>query len=409
MKISKITKLTGYSRNTIQYYTCIGLLMPLQKGADHDYTQREVDDLAYIEKLKAMSFSIKDIQAIIRLKRLSNWHEPATRESFKTLLDSQKNKVQERIINLEKALQCIEEEKENLLKIQDRPIRLGIPISAVGLLACPHCHNSLHLSNAEITYPYIFNGQLSCECGYQAAIIDGIIDTGNRYGGFHDSPDLDRHLYEGMPDEFYKYFHKIADSHVQTLNHMDLSGKVVMENRVNGYFFLYNHFKDLNNDCTYIITDKYLEIIQAYKERIERLGLPLNMVMIADNSMKFPLREKSVDVMISFFAGGEHQLYEEKSLAEEMQPYFKKMHQILGADICYERNSQSIKALHHKYPEGSCLTFIDGYTEKNLTSLGYKVNTQKLGTLYDTPDVFAFEAHKTGEPLYMEYYFSTRS
>lgn len=31
---------------------------------------------------------------------------------------------------------------------------------------------------------------------------------------------------------------------------------------------------------------------------------------------------------------------------------------------------------------------------KNLTSLGYKVNTQKLGTLYDTPDVFAFEAHK---------------
>lgn len=42
---------------------------------------------------------------------------------------------------------------------------------------------------------------------------------------------------------------------------------------------------------------------------------------------------------------------------------------------------------------------------KNLTSLGYKVNTQKLGTLYDTPDVFAFEAHKTGEPLYMEYYF----
>ena len=153
MKISKLTKLTGYSRNTIQYYTRIGLLMPLQKGADHDYTQREVDDLAYIEKLKAMSFSIKDIQAIIRLKRLSNWHEPATRESFKTLLDSQKNKVQERIINLEKALQCIEEEKENLLKIQDRPIRLGIPISAVGLLACPHCHNSLHLSNAEITYP----------------------------------------------------------------------------------------------------------------------------------------------------------------------------------------------------------------------------------------------------------------
>ena len=101
MKISKLTKLTGYSRNTIQYYTRIGLLMPLQKGADHDYTQREVDDLAYIEKLKAMSFSIKDIQAIIRLKRLSNWHEPATRKSFKTLLDSQKNKVQERIINLE--------------------------------------------------------------------------------------------------------------------------------------------------------------------------------------------------------------------------------------------------------------------------------------------------------------------
>ena len=73
---------------------------------------------------------------------------------------------------------------------------------------------------------------------------------------------------------------------------------------MNGYFFLYNHFKDLNNDCTYIITDKYLEIIQAYKERIERLGLPLNMVMIADNSMKFPLREKSVDVMISFLLEG---------------------------------------------------------------------------------------------------------
>lgn len=65
MKISKLTKLTGYSRNTIQYYTCIGLLMPLQKGADHDYTQREVDDLAYIEKLKAMSFSIMEDSMIL--------------------------------------------------------------------------------------------------------------------------------------------------------------------------------------------------------------------------------------------------------------------------------------------------------------------------------------------------------
>lgn len=68
MKISKLTKLTGYSRNTIQYYTCIGLLMPLQKGADHDYTQREVDDLAYIEKLKAMSFSIKISKQSLDLK-----------------------------------------------------------------------------------------------------------------------------------------------------------------------------------------------------------------------------------------------------------------------------------------------------------------------------------------------------
>ena len=71
--------------------------------------------------------------------------------------------------------------------------------------------------------------------------------------------------------------------------------------KMNGYFFLYKHFNRLPTDCLYIIVDKFPETLRTYKKLLEQLNLPLEILFIADNSVNYPLRERCVDLLISFF------------------------------------------------------------------------------------------------------------
>lgn len=57
----------------------------------------------------------------------------------------------------------------------------GIPLSFVNLLYCPKCHIPLEMKDVAIKKVYIQTGSLTCTCGYEAAIEEGIIITANLY------------------------------------------------------------------------------------------------------------------------------------------------------------------------------------------------------------------------------------
>lgn len=408
MKIGQMAKYCNVSKDTIQYYSKIGLLLPALQGGNYDFTDREIQDLLYIQKLKSMRFSLKEIQSVVQMRRLYSQNEPDFQRDYLNLLQQQCERINIEIAELEMANKQIQEESGMIQEHNGHRVRLGVPIQVLEYLECPHCSGALSLTEAEVSYPYVFEGKICCSCGYHIQITNGILDTGIRYTGTYDQPDLEQKLYKGLPDDFYKFFHKGADKCVSRMNRMDLKGKLVMENHINGYFFLYNHFQYLKNDCIYIITDKYLETLQMYKERIERLGLNLNILFIADAGMEYPLKKECIHLLVSFFSDGEHQLYFKDPLVVDTACYLAPEVQILGTSILFGNNSPSFRALQKKYPEGSAGAFREDLVKEYYRKCGYRLQWETLGTLNQTPNQFSFECHVNGEPLTLASYIATK-
>lgn len=406
MKISQLAEKYGIPKDTVQYYTKLGLLVPRQKGAGHDFTQREEEDLQYIQKLKTMQFSLKEIQQIMHLRRISNWNEPETVCDYLRMLDNRDQQISEDIRALEEARRLVAAERSTMEAPATQRTRLGVPLVALQYLVCPNCGRPLRLNEGEIMYPYVFGGHLDCGCGWSARIRDGVLDTGNRYTGLHDSPDLSRALYRGMPADFYRFMNLCADKLVTRMNGMDLSGKLVLETHVNGYSFLYNHLKELKNDCIYVICDKYVEIIRMYKDLLELLGVQLNILFIADASASLPLAKESVSLLISFFASGEHSLYFENMLVDDMERYLRPRAQVLGTQMIFP--ARTLGNLKKKYPEGG----LKGFTRKNHEDAfernSFRLEWEDVGSLLKTPDQFSFSCHVDGDPLVMSYFRAVR-
>ena len=114
MKISQLAEKYGIPKDTVQYYTKLGLLVPRQKGAGHDFTQREEEDLQYIQKLKTMQFSLKEIQQIMHLRRISNWNEPETVCDYLRMLDNRDQQISEDIRALEEARRLVAAERSTM-------------------------------------------------------------------------------------------------------------------------------------------------------------------------------------------------------------------------------------------------------------------------------------------------------
>ncbi|HWP50573.1 MAG TPA: MerR family transcriptional regulator [Clostridia bacterium] len=408
MKISQLAAICKVPKDTIQYYTRLGLLIPQPKGNSNDFTEREVEDLRYIQKLKAMHFPIRDIQYIVRIRRLSNWNEPETFCDYLNLLHQRTEALDTHIAELQDAKALVQKEIAAINTPVASPRRLGVPVDALKYLVCPRCHSPLHLADGDFTYPYVFGGRLSCTCGYHAEIADGIIDTGNRYNGSADSPDLQRALYKGLPDSFYRCFHTCADRFLTRMDALDLSGKLVMEMHVNGYFFLYNHFKMLKNDCTYVIIDKYIETIQMYKKLIELLDSDMNILFIADASVDFPLRDGCVNLLINFFGENEHQLYFKNFLIDDVARYLAPGSEVLGTLLSLPSGSKSLRMLHKKYPESGKDAFCDKCLREYYQGQDGLFQWEALDGMDKTPNNFSFSCHVDGEPLSISYYHAKR-
>jgi MerR family copper efflux transcriptional regulator len=69
--IGEVATRTGVAVATIRYYESIGLLAPPERSAAgyRRYTERAIDEIAFIRKAQRLGFSLEEIGAILRLGR----------------------------------------------------------------------------------------------------------------------------------------------------------------------------------------------------------------------------------------------------------------------------------------------------------------------------------------------------
>lgn len=413
MKIGELAQRCGVSQATIRYYVRTGMLIPNDSGAQYDFTQRELQDLQLILKMKQQHFNLKEIQDYLVLTRHSNFIEPDTIDACLALWEAKRAEIYEQITQLQQSIRDIDQEIIQLRSQTARPVRkTGVPLSALSLLACPHCGRSLMVEHALIQEDYVGSGLLRCsnpDCvpGYQAEIQQGIIKTGNVYTAPYDSPDLRRGLYRDMVPSFSSALQKCSDFISKKLGQYDLHGKVLLEANINGFFFLYQHLDTMPEDCICVIIDKYPETLEMYKSLIEQMECKVRILYIADAGERFPLRDSCVDLYISYFGEGEYLLYHKHCFLQDAVRHLKPSAKILGSLLSYDKDSLSRKKLAEKYPEGSERKHQAGYAREDYQALGFRMELTEAGSTTDSGTYqYSFECHVRGEPLRIYYYMA---
>lgn len=401
MRIGELAKLNNISIDTIRYYISLGLLIPRKKGTQFEFNQREVENLQFIQRMKSMRFNLKEIETIMNMKRTSNWNEPETIREYTKMLRAKVGEINAEGVALDYSKKLVQQEIRYFEKTESQTdSRQGVPIRALPYLVCPHCGKHLAVNHGTFSYKYIHDGELICDgCGYTAKIEKGIILTENRYEGQYDRADLKRELYHTLSSDLMKLYQISSDQILADLQREDLSGKVVMENFVNGYFFLYTHFSELPKDCLYIIIDKYPEMIYMYKELISALGLELDILYMADASLSYPLATGCIDVVVDFFSSHEHDFYFKTRYYDRMAPYLTKDAKAFGVTIDMNVTAKSRKLFAKKYPEGTADLMRYPILEQNLKENGFQVEKRQLGSVCKSQNMFSFSCHLDGEEM----------
>lgn len=405
MRLGEFARRCNVTKDTIRYYVNVGLLIPKTEGTQSNFTEREFQELQYIQKLKDMQFNIKEIKAFLALRRLSNMIEPDTIEKYSSMLSEKRESLTEGIEQFKRSIEEIDAELKKVrsgIRIQ-RTVS-GVPLETVQYLACPFCQQQLKISGAEISGQSISSGVLECGCGYRAEIKEGILATGNIYTGGHDSPQLDRKSLWNVNEEWETCVQKCSDLVNGRIEGRDWANKVILESNINGIFYLYNNICHLPVDCCYILIDKYEETLRMYKNLIEALAPELKILYIADATMDYPLREKCVDLYISFFGENEHSLYHKNLYVEDGGRYLKDTVEVVGAIQSFPANSVSRKNCIAKYPEGSSRMLNSRFMKESYEKAGFAIEMTELGSVSVTNKHHIYECHVDGEQLSVSYF-----
>lgn len=103
--IAEVAEKVGVSAHTLRYYERIGLLDVDRRPSGHRrYTQRDIDRVVFITRLRSTCMAIRDIQHYFRLVDQG----PSTEQERLAVLLAHRSSVEERIARLESALEAIE-------------------------------------------------------------------------------------------------------------------------------------------------------------------------------------------------------------------------------------------------------------------------------------------------------------
>lgn len=408
MKIGQISKKYHLSLDKIYYYINYGLIVPPRPQGQYYFDVQTIQDLELILHLKSLHFSLKEIHTILSLHRVSNLVDHRDIEDLKNIYQNKKYSLQQQSIKLNACIDDLQKDVDSLSsKLFSPSTPLGVPIRMLNLLICPQCQGSLNISNASIHQCYVTHGDLSCLCGYQAEIREGILITPNKNDTLHDKPDLTRALYKDLPPSLISLFQRSYNIMINKLQEIGTQDKVIMETHINAWFFLHNHLQHLHPTGMYIVVDKFPEMLMMYKELIERQNKKLDILYIADNSTNLPIKKNCVDLMIDYFASNEHNIYKDTFLLDELSVYFAPTAKIIGTYFYFEQGYNSIKNLIKEYPNAYYENFNKKFFINSLKSNGYHLlESHCAGNTVSSGANLGFSFHEEGEKMYLMPYFA---
>ncbi|MEH7280833.1 MerR family transcriptional regulator, partial [Bacillus toyonensis] len=272
MKIGAFAKLFHVTTDTVRYYIELGLLIPDKKNTQYQMNQLCFDDMAFITELKKFHFSLLEIQRILSYRRVTSFSDHEDIDYYNNLLTDKKNELIQKKEDISKAIQLIEKAVQTSSPSSKEENITGIPLDFVNLLYCPKCQIPLEMKDVTIKKVYIHTGSLTCTCGYEAAIEEGIIITANLYETSpYPSYFYDKETIKEINPKMINLFEKINFQFQKVLQNIDLKNKLIVETNVDAFVSLPKYIDVLETSASYVFSGYSLEMLKKVRNRIERM------------------------------------------------------------------------------------------------------------------------------------------
>lgn len=340
------------SQSTVGFYIKQGLLAPVIVNGRYDFRESDDLDMQMIADLKRLQFSLEDISAIVTEFRLSKDSVLSGDHHLLTMFTQKRMELLDQQARLQASLTFLEHTmdmmKESAGARREKKAVQGLDVRFLPLLYCP-CGSRLNVKLESIENGQILNAALSCPCGYNAVIEDGILI--NPKGECLPTPPVYTYLhpYEEMTSEMRNYLFHLYSWMESQLSSCGCRGKVILETHIGNSSFLLQKAKVLSTDALYIFCDPQYEVVAQEKQLLDALNRQLSAMCIVSNYQVFPLARGCVDYIIDYFQNTSFDLFTDGFVFPRWKRYLHQGSRLIGTFIDIPHGSRSavkFKAIH---------------------------------------------------------------
>ncbi|MEW5592820.1 MerR family transcriptional regulator [Peribacillus frigoritolerans] len=407
MKIGPFAKLFHVTTDTVRYYIEQGLLIPDKKNTQYQMNQLCLDDMAFITELKKFQFTLLEIQQILSYRRVTNFSDHEDIDYYNNILIDKKNSLTKKKEDISKAIQLIEKAVQTSSPSSKEENFTGIPLSFVNLLYCPKCHIPLEMKDITIKKVYIQTGSLTCTCGYEAVIEEGIIITANLYETSpYPSYFYDKETIKEINPKMINLFEKSNFWFQKVLQNVDLKNKLIVETNVDAFVSLPKYIDVIETSASYVFSGYSLAMLKKVRKRIERMNPKPNVLYILNSDLNLPLKPLSIDVFLDSFTANDFSLLNPQFPIHVLKNYFHSSSTIVGGYSYYDSSATSLKNISALYPNSHEHILYPKYIEENISVNGFQITQcENIGFCTD-PGPF-FDYHVIDEKFHMLMYLAS--
>lgn len=412
MKIGKFCEKFNISPTTVRFYIKTGLLAPNKKNSQYDFTYADTAEMEIICKLKELSFNLDEIKRYLQIIRMYDIQDEHIREHLLPLYELKQQSLEKDIVTIRNSIESLQCEIENLREEKALPTFFsGIPLDFSTFFACPKCGSLFSLSDLQVKGNKIYSGKLSCQCGYNALIEDGIL-MAKEESGYYQSPEFHvlhyRETHIDDPDfVFFQYMHDISAEATSliyksylwidsVIKPYSFKNKVIFVPDLASHFLYKNIKKPYFKDAFIVVSGFSKETIMSIKSHIDLIAPDAKIIYIANTIYDLPIRKGTFDLWIDAISSYNFSFFHNDALYKKIDPYMKPDAKAIGLTKYYERGSRSLANIANLYPNAmkdqSLLT-----TFKNMmTDLDYQFRKETLIGEALEPGPY-FEYHASGD------------
>jgi len=345
MKIGEFAKINQTTIDTIRHYMDLHLIIPEKKGAHFQFDVNCQSDYESICHLKAIGFTLSEIQSIMLFHRFAKHTHYDSRMTYRSFYQNKLSEIENQLVHLTTMKTHLVEEIETMSDIDNDDYKVtGVPIEALTFLRCPHCQSDYQIEEGAIKLGAIINGKLTCSCDHFLTIADGILIGEDVL----DIPLVEQTFSEADSRKYYEvsfvddyiqnthitYLQNLYESITWSKHHYDFSktdNKAILEIGTGHGFLLRSILSELPENAIYFAVDHDYKKHLWLKNILDRHSKPLKIVYICCDFLKMPLNNQIIDLLIDASGSTNYAFEHTDFLLPSITPYLKDQCPIIAS------------------------------------------------------------------------------